>query len=159
DDGAKLMSYESPDCSADLRFEDLHEPVHAAKVVSMSAEVSDEVARLSSGPSEATQLESEVLYAGHVEAGCRVTGDVVVAGKRTVVNGLGFRDPSWNGIRDLTTIRSCRWVVGTSGPDLSFCLSFACTPAGVAMRHGWIHRDGELLVAKNFDVTVSIDMD
>ncbi|WP_156749789.1 hypothetical protein [Mycobacterium sp. E1747] len=160
DDGAKLMSYQNDDCSAELRFEDVHEPVHAAKVVAISAAISAETAGLSRGDeSEATIFESDLLYAGHVEAGCRVTGEVTVGGQRYAVNGLGFRDHSWGGIRDLSTTRSCRWVVGTNGTDLSFCLSFAATQKGVAMRHGWIHRDGELLVAKNFDVSVSIDMD
>lgn len=139
------ISYESPECTARLSFVDYHLPVDCAKVSSKAGTVS--------------KIEHEKFYAGHIEAGCKVTGAVVIDGDTIKINGMGFRDHSWNGIRDMTSIRSTRWVVGTCGPKLSFGMSYCSAPGGEVMRNGWVYRDGILHAIKRFDCLVSMEMD
>jgi len=98
------LSYDSPDCSTRLTFEDYHPSVDTAKLASKAGALS--------------AVEHEVWYAGHMEAGCRVTGTVVIGGNPIKINGMEFRDHSWGGIRDMTSMRSTRWAVGTCGAAL-----------------------------------------
>lgn len=139
------ISYESPECSSRLTFEDYHPPVDTAKLASKAGTVS--------------KVELEKFYHGHIEAGCRVTGTVVIDGETIDIDGLGFRDHSWNGIRDMSAILSTRWVVGTCGPQLSFGMSYCSAAAGEVMRNGWVYRNGVLHAVKAFDCLMTLDMD
>lgn len=139
------VSYESPECTSRLSFEDVHQIVDTAKV---SARVD-----------ATSSIEHEMFYHGHVEGGCRVSGTVMIDGKNYSIDCLGFRDHSWGGIRDISMVTSSRWVVGTCGEALSFGMSFCSTLDGEVMRNGWVHRDGKLHAIKTWDCTIAMDMD
>lgn len=145
EDGAWQVAYESAECQMHLRVEDLHPVVDTS---SLSATIG-----------RTSKAEHDSFWKGHVEGGCRITGRLRVAERRFEIKALGFRDHSWGGIRDMSPIRSTRWVVGTTGPDLSYGLSYASGPGGTLMHNGWVHRDGKLHAVRDFDVVVSMDMD
>jgi hypothetical protein len=144
-DGGLRVAYESPDCGSDISFTDFHDPV-------------DPGALASDNPDGGVGNQ-DVLYAGHVEVGGSVTGSVRLGEETVAINGLGFRDHSWGGQRDMRPIRSTRWANGTTGPGFSFGLVWLTTSAFSTSTFGFVVRDGEPVNVPSFDLVVDVDLD
>jgi len=94
----------------------------------------------------------------HYETSGRVTGTVVLDGRRFEVDGLCHRDHSW-GTRLPSTLLSHRWVSGTFGPRLSFGSVMWHAIDGSFVKTGYVVRDGEVTLARDMDVVVWLEMD
>lgn len=148
------VAYQSPDCATRLTFSDYHSPVNTAEVAARVGNVGQLEHKTT-----ASDGRVKTLTEAHLENGCRVAGSVVIGGDTIMIDAMGFRDHSWGGIRDMSHIRSVRWIVGTCGPQLSFGMAFCSTAKGEVMRQGWVFRDGVLHAVKHFDALVSFEMD
>jgi len=103
--------------------------------------------------------QADIGAAAHYESSGRVTGRVTVAGRTwDIVDGLGHRDHSW-GTRDGDNLRACRWLVGTTGPELSHSLFSFLDAHGNFALGGWVMRDGVLAHARALDIVADTNID
>lgn len=75
---------------------------------------------------------------GHYEQTCRVTGDLVLHGERTVFDGFGQRDHSW-GFRHWAGLHQWHWVTGFGADGQSFNLFEVHTHDGATSVNGFVH--------------------
>jgi hypothetical protein len=95
---------------------------------------------------------------GHLEAAGRITGEVVLDGRRYAVNGLCYRDHSW-GKRDWSTLLTHRWIAGTCGPQLTFNAASWHGTDGSLRSFGIVVRDGVVVYAEKVDILVYKECD
>jgi hypothetical protein len=101
---------------------------------------------------------SEEFASSHFETSGRVTGEVELDGERYEIDGLCHRDRSW-GLRRWDTLLNHRWVCGTFGPELSFgSISWHAVDGSFA-RFGYVVRDGNVVLASDVDLTVTMESD
>lgn len=105
----------------------------------------------------ATSLATE-FAPEHWEASGRVTGTVRLGDRRYDIDGLHHRDHSW-GTRKWDTIRTHRWVAGTTGPGLSFMGLSWLARDGSLVTEGYVNRDGQTDKARNLDIVAYVDID
>ena len=75
---------------------------------------------------------------GHYEQTCRVTGDLVLGGQRTAIDGFGQRDHSW-GFRHWAGLHQWHWVTGFGADGRSFNLFEVHTHDGATRVNGFVH--------------------
>ena len=89
---------------------------------------------------------AESILSAHVDAACRVTGSMVIKGKTYEIDAFGVRDHAW-GRRDLSALRSYRWLIADLGPGHSFvAMTFQSADDKLA-RLGWVIRGDKVLLA------------
>jgi hypothetical protein len=90
---------------------------------------------------------------GHYEQTCRVTGDLVVAGRRIRFDGIGQRDHSW-GFRHWAGLHQWHWVTGFVADGRGFNLFEVHAHDGTTTVNGYVHGpDGdEYVVAVERDL-------
>lgn len=95
----------------------------------------------------------------HYESSGRVDGTIIIGDQRfDLVDALGHRDHSW-GPRDVTVMRSFRWLAGSCGEALSFNgLNFHGSN-GAFSQVGWIARHGKIEQAKEVDIWAHVNRD
>jgi hypothetical protein len=98
-------------------------------------------------------------FASHFEVAGRVTGHVKYQGRTVAIDGFGYRDHSW-GPRDWNNgMPNHRWFTGTLGAELSFAAITAQAPTGKLTRVGYVHRNGETILATAVDVVAYMEPD
>jgi hypothetical protein len=132
------MQVEDTDCALDLEIEDFYP-------------------RTDFFPATAGTLVDE-FASSHFETSGRITGDVVLGGRRYEVEGLCHRDRSW-GLRRWDTLLNHRWVPGTVGPALSFGSISWHGVDGTLRQFGYVVRDGVVVRAEEVDVVVAMEAD
>jgi hypothetical protein len=85
------------------------------------------------------------------EQSARVTGELVLAGRRIPFDTTGHRDHSW-GTRDWDTLQDWKWVSAQAGGNV-----MQLHARGETTRHGYVNRDGAL--AAVVDVRTSAEYD
>jgi hypothetical protein len=137
EDGLR-MRVDDQDCSVDLTIEDFYP-------------------RTDFFPPTAGTLVDD-FASSHFETSGRISGEVVLGGRRYDVEGLCHRDRSW-GLRRWDTLLNHRWVPGTIGPELSFgCITWHGVD-GSLRRFGYVMREGEVIHAEDVDVVVQMEPD
>jgi hypothetical protein len=76
------------------------------------------------------------------EQSARVTGELVLGGRRIPFDTTGHRDHSW-GTRDWDTLQDWKWISGQAGDGLSLNV-MQLHARGETTRHGYVYRDGTL---------------
>jgi len=137
-DGSIEITSDGPELEIDLRFTDFHPPVSAMGHAG---------------------LANDHVAAGHVDAGGSVQGTVTLDKERITVKGLGFRDHSWGGQRDMQRFRSTRWANGTAGQDFSFCVGYMTTSGFTDARYGWALIGGVPVLVPDFELIVDYELD
>lgn len=95
---------------------------------------------------------------GHVESSGWIEGQIVIDGKLFVIEqALSHRDHSW-GPRD-DRFRVARWLVGTTGPSLSYSFISMIDSLGTEVKAGWVVRDGNVDHARAMDSVVFYNPD
>ncbi len=103
--------------------------------------------------------EVDIGAAAHFESSGRIEGEVRISGKSyQMLRAKGHRDHSW-GARDGSNLRACRWVVGTTGPELSHSVLTFFDQHGNSALGGWVVRDGVVTHAKEIDVVAFNNID
>lgn len=95
---------------------------------------------------------------GHYEQSCRVTGDLVVGGRRIRFDGFGQRDHSW-GFRHWAGLLQWHWVTGFLVDGRSYNLFEVLGPDDVCTVNGYV-QDGDrtdYVVAAERDLVRSDD--
>jgi len=101
---------------------------------------------------------AESILSAHVDAACRVTGSMVIKGKACEIDAYGVRDHAW-GTRDLSKMRSYRWLVADLGPGNSFvAMTFQSADNSLA-RLGWVIRGNTVLIASTVSTRAIISDD
>jgi hypothetical protein len=137
EDGLR-MRVDDQDCSVDLTIEDFYP-------------------RTDFFPPTAGTLVDD-FASSHFETSGRISGEVVLGGRRYDVEGLCHRDRSW-GLRRWDTLLNHRWVPGTVGPELSFgSISWHGTD-GTLRQFGYVVRDGTVVRAEAVDIVVAMEAD
>lgn len=135
--GSELeVRYSSVDCDIDIAWTGFHHPVDFHRIM---ASFSDDLGEIN---------------AEHVEQSGRATGRIRVGDDDSSIDALGFRDHSW-GHRDTANMLTHRWMIGTTGPELSWSGVAVLMADGNLVKTGWVVRDGELTPAKDMDVTLA----
>lgn len=75
---------------------------------------------------------------GHYEQTCRVTGNLIVDGRRIDVDGFGQRDHSW-GFRHWAGLHQWHWVTGFFTDGRSFNLFEVQAHDGTTTVNGYVH--------------------
>jgi len=78
------------------------------------------------------------VASGHYEQSCRVTGDLVVAGRQVAFDGFGQRDHSW-GLRHWAGLHQWHWVTGFLTDGRAFNLFEVHTHDDVTSVNGFLH--------------------
>lgn len=94
----------------------------------------------------------------HFEAAGVVTGQVELGDRRFQVDAMGYRDHSW-GPRHLAGLQCTNWLVGTTGPDLSICVTGFVSRSGRHGAHGFVVEDGQVHVLTDSDISYLVDYD
>jgi hypothetical protein len=95
----------------------------------------------------------------HWEASGRLTGLARLGDRRfEITDGLYHRDHSW-GTRRWDTLRSHRWVAGTTGPELSYMAMAWLAADGSLVSEGFVNRHGETTLAETIDIVTHVDID
>lgn len=82
---------------------------------------------------------AEAVLSAHVDSACRVTGTMTVMGRAYALDARGIRDHAW-GKRDLSSLRSHRWLLADMGDDLSFVAMTFLSADDTLARFGWVIR-------------------
>jgi hypothetical protein len=98
------------------------------------------------------------VASSHFESSGTIRGTILLDGRSYDIDGLCHRDRSW-GMRRWDTILTHRWVVGTTGPELSFGLLTWHATDGSLRRFGYVVRDGEAEAAEDVDVVLAMEPD
>ncbi len=95
---------------------------------------------------------------GHYEQTCRVTGDLILAGRRIRFDGFGQRDHSW-GFRHWAGLHQWHWVTGFLADGRGFNLFEVQSHNDVTTVNGYVqHADGpDYIVAAARNLTRSAD--
>jgi hypothetical protein len=94
----------------------------------------------------------------HFESSGSAAGNVRLRDRVIDVRDARYhRDHSW-GVRDYSRVLGHRWIVGTAGPQLSFCAVAIVGPANFVAR-GFVVRDGVREQARGVDIAVSLGPD
>ena len=101
---------------------------------------------------------SEDFASAHYECSGAISGSVRLGGTDYEVDGLCHRDHSW-GARRWDTLLNHRWMPGTFGPELSFGAIAWHGVDGTARQFGYIVRDGEVTIADEVDIAVTMELD
>jgi len=92
----------------------------------------------------------------HFEQTMKVTGELVLRGKRYEVNCFNVRDRSWGKPRpeEQMELSPCSWITGVFNEDFAFGMTVfdhasknpgpLALPDDKAMMYGWVYRDGKL---------------
>jgi hypothetical protein len=75
---------------------------------------------------------------GHYEQSCRVSGDLIVGGRRIPFDGYGQRDHSW-GFRHWAGLHQWHWVTGFATDGRSFNLFEVHTHDDTTSVNGFVH--------------------
>jgi hypothetical protein len=139
DDGSILLTGNYPDVKVELRYRDFYPSTPCWKWLGTK--------------------EVDIGAAAHYESSGSVTGEVTICGKTyEIKRAMGHRDHSW-GTRDGNNLRACRWIVGTTGPELSHSVLTFFDRHGNAALGGWVVRNGVVHHAKEIDVVVFSNTD
>lgn len=130
-DGTQVrFAWDEPECSANLRFDELHPPLDFA-----------------GRPADDALLQGGILT-GHHECAGTVTGTVRIGDvEHHLVNALCHRDRSW-GPRRVEVIHTNRMFTGTCGPELTFAFHVIQLADGSVLKVGHVVRGG---VVEQFD--------
>ena len=101
---------------------------------------------------------AESILSAHVDAACRVTGTMVIKGKTYPIDAFGVRDHAW-GTRDLSQMRSYRWLVADLGPGNSFVAMTFQSADNKLARLGWVIRGSKVLLADTVSTRAIISDD
>ena len=94
----------------------------------------------------------------HWETSGRSVGTVRLGDRRYDFDGLHHRDHSW-GTRLWDSIRTHRWVAGTTGPELSFMGLSWLSGDGALVTEGFVNRNGETATARQVDILTHVEID
>lgn len=140
--GGAAVDYQDTTCRASMRFAQFHDPVDWANA------------------NREGQADTEdSMFSGHVEVGGAVEGTVWLDGDRIDVTGMGYRDHSWGGQRDMRQFRVVHWANGTIGPECTFGAFWLSLDSGSVVKGGFVVRDGEMTRVTAIDGTVGMDVD
>lgn len=140
--GGATVDYEDTICRTSMCFTQFHDPVDWAK-----------------GNHEGHSDIDELNFSGHVEVGGAVEGTVWLDGERIDVKGMGYRDHSWGGQRDMRQFRTTHWANGTIGPECTFGVFWMSVDSGNVVEGGFVVRDGKMMPVTAIDATVGMDVD
>jgi hypothetical protein len=95
------------------------------------------------------QDNAESYTGAHVDAGCSVSGTLVVKGKTyQIKDALAFRDHGW-GTRDWDSLYSHRWNVGVFDQDNSFVALTLLNSNYDLVKFGWVIRGSRIIFAED----------
>lgn len=98
------------------------------------------------------------ILSAHVDAACHVTGTMVIKGKTYQIDAFGVRDHAW-GTRDLSALRSYRWLIADFGKDHSFvAMTFLSADEKLA-RLGWVIRGNTVILAEQVGIRTVVGED
>jgi hypothetical protein len=137
-----VISYEDLNCRSSLTFTPFHSPIDWSKA---------------DGDEKADH--EGLMFSGHIEVGGAVQGAVWLDGERFEVRGMGYRDHSWGGVRDMRQFRTTQWANGTIGPACTFGVLWCSLGSGQCVEGGYVVRDGEMTKVAGIDMTVGMDVD
>jgi hypothetical protein len=94
----------------------------------------------------------------HLESSGRATGVVRVGDQTIECNDVLFhRDHSW-GKRDYSRVLNHRWMVGTAGPEFSFCATTMTGEKNLVVG-GYVVINGRRIQADEIDIVVGMEPD
>lgn len=136
-DHGGVWTFDEEDVSGELRLHDFHP---AVDIYPKSGQVGQRIA------------------SGHLEAGCRVTGQVRIGDTEFHVDGMGIRDRGW-GLRFWEEILVHRSAVATFGPHETVYAVSILGSHGTVHDFGALVRGAELVPATEVDVVTFLERD
>ncbi|WP_159872293.1 hypothetical protein [Novosphingobium sp. 9U] len=101
---------------------------------------------------------AEAVMSAHVDAACKVTGSVMLEGRAYAVDGFGIRDHAW-GNRDLSTLRSHRWLIADMGDGDTFVAMTFLSADDTLAKFGWMIRGNTVHLASHVATRAHVDDD
>lgn len=104
------------------------------------------------------EYSGEDILSAHIDAACGVKGSFTIRGNSYQVNAIGVRDHAW-GNRDLSTLLSYRWLIGTFDEQNSFVAMTFLSTANKPTQFGWVIRGDTVIMAEKVNVKAIIGED